>query len=581
MPEKDGAEEKSTKSVVNKKQKQMMGEEGYDIARDMGRVRPSKDKKDATTMPPSKEMEKTRKVYKGPSALDIVKKKYGKAVMKVGKKKANEELDLTQVAEAFGGYIVEANGKNNNKDKGPNNPEYQKLLNQQRRRQQAYDAADDSDSGSPIPDSKQKEPPEIKKDARPFTSRQRKEVGTILKNIGKDPKKAAEKALTGATKPSKSEIERQKRRVSALERQATAPKPGEREASAKIVTDVMTKEKQKPQAERDLPPKVDTSFLDPQTDPFETVPDREKRFKGDRGVSVKSKIDKASRAADTLMDRIQTGRTKTGADAEKVAKGKPKPSRKRRSDAKSLEQLKKEIDARNPTYKSPKTGGELPIGGADDRERKQQKAYQSGIEAAARGTQTGNIPVDPYKILPSGKKKVIGTPQKDRPTEQPTEKPVTGVYTGQGTGRKDVIGKTKNQETGNRRSTTQDQQKLNTAQTGVKPDGTYASPEERKKLFQQSKGESETMKNVKKNLTKGPLARTGGALAKKTDTHTPVDVATKVEPSLVSKAAEVINKNPVASLIAYDIGKGILGKIMKARIPPVRGGRAIQVSAGQ
>ena len=86
MPEKDGDEAKSTKSVVNKKQKQMMGEEGYDIARDMGRVRPSKDKKDATTMPPSKEMEKTRKVYKGPSAFELVKKKYGKAVMNVGKK---------------------------------------------------------------------------------------------------------------------------------------------------------------------------------------------------------------------------------------------------------------------------------------------------------------------------------------------------------------------------------------------------------------------------------------------------------------------------------------------------------------
>ena len=86
MPEKDGDEGKSTKSVVNKKQKQMMGEEGYDIARDMGRVRPSKDKKDATTMPPSKEMEKTRKVNKGPSAFERVKKKYGKAVMKMDKK---------------------------------------------------------------------------------------------------------------------------------------------------------------------------------------------------------------------------------------------------------------------------------------------------------------------------------------------------------------------------------------------------------------------------------------------------------------------------------------------------------------
>ena len=105
MPEKEGAEEKSTKSVVNKKQK--LGEEGYDIARDMGRVRPSKDKKDATTMPPSKEMRKTQKVNKGPSALERVKAKYGKAVMDVGKKKANEELDLTKVAEAFGGYIIE------------------------------------------------------------------------------------------------------------------------------------------------------------------------------------------------------------------------------------------------------------------------------------------------------------------------------------------------------------------------------------------------------------------------------------------------------------------------------------------
>ena len=87
MPEKDGTDEKkTTKEVVNKKQKQMMGEEGYDIARDMGKVRPSKDKKDATTMPPSKEMEKTRKVYKGPSALELVKKKYGKAIMDVKKK---------------------------------------------------------------------------------------------------------------------------------------------------------------------------------------------------------------------------------------------------------------------------------------------------------------------------------------------------------------------------------------------------------------------------------------------------------------------------------------------------------------
>ena len=86
MPEKDGDEGKSTKSVVNKKQKQMMGEEGYDVARDEGRVRPSKDKKDATSYPVSDEMKKTQKVNKGPSALERVKAKYGKSVMDLGKK---------------------------------------------------------------------------------------------------------------------------------------------------------------------------------------------------------------------------------------------------------------------------------------------------------------------------------------------------------------------------------------------------------------------------------------------------------------------------------------------------------------
>ena len=66
--------------------KDFISEEGYDVARDQGRVRPSKDKKDATSYPPSAEMKKTQKVNKGPSAFELVKKKYGKAVMNVGKK---------------------------------------------------------------------------------------------------------------------------------------------------------------------------------------------------------------------------------------------------------------------------------------------------------------------------------------------------------------------------------------------------------------------------------------------------------------------------------------------------------------
>ena len=66
--------------------KEFMSEEGYDRLRDQGRIRPSKDKKDGTSYPPSEEMKKTQKVNTGPSAFDRVKKKYGKAVMDMGKK---------------------------------------------------------------------------------------------------------------------------------------------------------------------------------------------------------------------------------------------------------------------------------------------------------------------------------------------------------------------------------------------------------------------------------------------------------------------------------------------------------------
>ena len=63
-------------------------EEGYDIARDMGKVPPTKDKKDATTMPRSYQPQKP---MKGKSALDIVKadirKNMGKgAIMDMSKK---------------------------------------------------------------------------------------------------------------------------------------------------------------------------------------------------------------------------------------------------------------------------------------------------------------------------------------------------------------------------------------------------------------------------------------------------------------------------------------------------------------
>ena len=69
--------------------KEFISEEGYDIERDQGRVRQSKDKKDATSYPPSAEMRKTQKVNKGPSALERVKsdlRKRGEKIMDLGKK---------------------------------------------------------------------------------------------------------------------------------------------------------------------------------------------------------------------------------------------------------------------------------------------------------------------------------------------------------------------------------------------------------------------------------------------------------------------------------------------------------------
>ena len=68
-----------------------LDEEGYDIARDEGRVKPSKDKKDGTSYPPSEEMKKTQKVNKGSSALEIVKKKYKGQIMDVDKKKKDKK----------------------------------------------------------------------------------------------------------------------------------------------------------------------------------------------------------------------------------------------------------------------------------------------------------------------------------------------------------------------------------------------------------------------------------------------------------------------------------------------------------
>jgi len=71
------------------KKEEYIPEEGYDIARDEGRVKSSKDKKDGTTMPPSEEMKKTQKKNEGESAVEIVKKKYKGQIMDVKKEEVS------------------------------------------------------------------------------------------------------------------------------------------------------------------------------------------------------------------------------------------------------------------------------------------------------------------------------------------------------------------------------------------------------------------------------------------------------------------------------------------------------------
>ena len=76
--------------------------------------------------------------------------------------------------------------RQNNQNKGPNNPEYQKLLNQKRRNDQAYDAFDDSDAGRPgtgntVDNTKSRtvKQSEVSKKAKDFT----KEINKKNKNL--------------------------------------------------------------------------------------------------------------------------------------------------------------------------------------------------------------------------------------------------------------------------------------------------------------------------------------------------------------------------------------------------------------
>ena len=556
MPDKEGSddEKKSTKSVVNKKQKQMMGEEGYDIARDMGRVRPSKDKKDATTMTPSKEMRKTQKVNKGPSALELVKKKYGKAVMNVGKKKANEELDLTQVAEAFGGYIVEANGKNGKKNRSSD--------------QRKQDFIDFPGSAFDFGD----------EDSAAYKQFQKDRKGDV------DPRDSMEGEFDKADRDQTPTPPRQRRDFK--------PEPD----SVKFT---------KKPGEATVKSYIDKSKIDPKIAAREKAK-REQAKKNKPTTAEKIDRKKSGKSFQKDLGGEKIVSTSMQDELKKIT-AKPRKARKRRSDAASFAQVKADIDTADAARRAKKIGEY-----SKDYEKRLAKAYEK----------SGSDPFDPLPLPPAKTKTIQGQPQKGQTDQDKASQEFNK--------QQNILRRLQRQGMADSGATPFKQPPLPDPKTGpaskikfskfykatqarldrnkkdaeaaaayrqtpeyalqtgqVDPvTGENLSKDEIKRRFRtnvsKAKGESETMKNVKGNLTKGGLVRTGDSLSTRGgDLDKPKKPKGSVVSNSLEKVKDFARENPVAAFATYDIGKGILGKILRTKsfAPGVVGGTVGRRSA--
>jgi len=467
MPEKDGDDDKkSTKSVVNKKQKQMMGEEGYDIARDMGKVKPSKDKKDATTMPVSDEVKKTQKVNKGPSALERVKVKYGKSVMNVGKKKANEELDLTQVAEAFGGYIVEAPAKDEKKNK-------EEIV------QQELELGNTKTTNTPRSTTRTLK-------GRPIGSKNK-------------PKKTTKQGTLD-------DLDKKKFDPSAYINMVRAIGGGKKGAALdkEILARREAKKREKEFLQRQTQPQPDTKEIGDTQSRQTLSPEGQKRLEkisqsskiGDTTVSdFKKKLEKL-KDVEVEGDNERGARRRAKRDPEIAAMT---PGQKERN----IRQIKKDIDDRNPTI----------------------------------DTEVGKVPYRNRRV-PKTRSLV---PQYDRTPE--IMKPDT-----------DELLKFKDFR-----------KKTKTTTAELDRDQEFRAPR-----IPKTQTETEPPKPPNPPIV-GTAVGAGGDRPKKPDAFSSIKKFAKKNPQIAAAGA----------LAGYDIGKGILSKIMKLRTPSVQGGRAIQVSAKQ
>ena len=472
MPEKDGAEEKSTKSVVNKRQKQMMGEEGYDIARDMGKVRPSKDKKDGTTMTPSKEMRKTQKVNKGPSAFERVKAKYGKSVMNVGKKKVKEELDLTKVAEAFGGYIIEGKVEDEKKK---------------------ADAQFKKDFAGPLSRGTvtQKALP-LYKAGGPFVPDK-----TVDKKTGKKVEPMEKKPYMGkATVPGTSKKE-------PIPADTGAGDPKEVKKTKKKFSD-FSKEIKSLRKDVD---KSKQDVVDVETDKF---------FK-----DLESK-----KREDNVLKAIKTGTTKAGESIDKIDR-----EGKRDISTMNPDELRRRgIGGDGGGSTEGSAGGEGPKRQDQLSLFKQTPSAKKAGEQASKEAQGASSQIDPsQRVFASRKRGESGA----IPFKQ---------FTGQS-----PKGSAANPEI-----------------SGIDFDNEVTAKEVNPKTKKQKPTITRSRKRVDKGFPPPPKPKEPSALAK-----------------AVQKTRDFAKKDPVAALATYDLGKGVLGKILKVKslAPGVRGGTVGRRSA--
>ena len=415
MPSKDGAmddKKKTTKDVVNKKQKQMMNqeeylpEEEYDRYRDEKMMRGgdhrSKETRERSNTPTGKQpkgktvmqKELEKKYGKGKSALDMVKADHKDEIMDVNKKKkkkkdTKEELDLTQVAESFGGYIIEIKIKGNKsgditgvettaaeKTAAKKAQEKQKEIfrkaakksGQQKVTKVGRVTLGGIKQGSLPSDAEFSQAAaqaqrDIQTDTSPLGGKVEPDTKRAMRSAGRG--QGGKQKLADTTKGGEVKVIRQanpnvpiKKPTTANIKPGSIPEPKDTEFTSKVKKGVETKKG----VVRGTTGKPEV-YLGTET--RTTAKGRARKSKEIKDAARKAFPDAKNPPSDIGQFRRQATRqkslplvqTKTGV---KVGAPTGRPAVREKPKV-SFKDLKKQIDVRNPTYVSPKSGGRLPV----------------------------------------------------------------------------------------------------------------------------------------------------------------------------------------------------------------------------